>query len=112
MPSDASVVLMLPMSAPGLVASVSVAWIELIVVMTDEIAEEAVSSTDWLCVSAELAAVTMPLAELSCVADRPVGGVVGGAGDRQAGRNLVLGLRHFVLRHLQRLQRAERRWHW
>ena len=51
-PSDASVVLMLPMSAPGLVAWVSADWIELIVVMTELIAEVAVSRTDWLCVSA------------------------------------------------------------
>ena len=35
--------------------------------MIELIADEAVSRTDWLCVSAELAAVTTPLSELSCV---------------------------------------------
>ena len=64
--SDASVVLMLVMSAPGLVASVIAVWIELIVVMTELIAEVAVSKTAWLCARAEFAAVTMPLSEFSC----------------------------------------------
>jgi hypothetical protein len=67
-PSEASVVLMLLMSAPGWAASVSAVWIEPIVVTTELSADEAVSRTDWLCVRAEFAAVTTPLSELSWVA--------------------------------------------
>ena len=67
-PSEASVVLMSPSAAPGLVASVSADWIWLIVVMIDWIAVLPVSSTAWLCESAELDAVTMPLSALSWVA--------------------------------------------
>ena len=67
-PSEASVVLMSASAAPGLVASVNAFWIELIVVMIELIAVLAVSSTAWLCDSAEFEAVTMPLSELSWVA--------------------------------------------
>ena len=64
--SDASEMLILLMSAPGFVASVIAVLIELIVVMTELIAEVAVSKTAWLCESAEFVAVTMPLSEVSC----------------------------------------------
>src|SRR5277367_4876294 len=64
--SDANVVLIFAMSAPGLAASVMAVWIELIVVMTELIAEVAVSKTAWLWARAEFAEVTMPLSELSC----------------------------------------------
>jgi hypothetical protein len=63
---DASVVLMLVMSALGWFASVIAVEIELIVVIIELIAEVAVSRTAWLCERAEFAAVTMPLSELSC----------------------------------------------
>ena len=43
---------MLLMLAPGVAAWVSANSIELIVVMTELIAEEAVDSTAWLCASA------------------------------------------------------------
>jgi len=66
--SPTSVVSMALRSAPGLVAWVSAVSIEAIVEVTDEIAEEAVDSTAWLCDSAELAAVTTPLSALSWVA--------------------------------------------
>ena len=45
-PSDASEVLMLPICAPGSVACVSAVWIELMVVMTELIAELAVARID------------------------------------------------------------------
>ena len=45
-PSEASEVLMLPMLAPGSVACVSAVWIELMVVMTELIAELAVARSD------------------------------------------------------------------
>ena len=44
---------MLLMLARGWTAWVSADWIELIVVMTELIAEEAVDSTAWLCASAD-----------------------------------------------------------
>ena len=46
--SDASEMLILLMSAPGFVASVIAVLIELIVVMTELIADVAVSKTAWL----------------------------------------------------------------
>ena len=64
--SDLSCVLMVAMSAPGLVASVIALWIEAIVVRTELIAEVAVSKTAWLWARAEFVAVTMPLSEFSC----------------------------------------------
>ena len=49
-------------------AWVSANSIDLIVVMIELIAEEAVDNTDWLCDSAWLAAVTTPLSASSWVA--------------------------------------------
>ena len=57
---------MLARSAPGLVASVTADWMASIVVMTEEMAELAVSRIAWLWASAVLAEVTMPLSEVSC----------------------------------------------
>ena len=59
---------MSPMFAPGFCACVSAVAIELRVVMTELIAELAVARTDCPSDSALLAAVTMPLSLLSCVA--------------------------------------------
>ena len=88
LPSEASDVLMLPIWAPGSVACVSAVVIELMVVMTELIAELAVARSDCPCDRASLEADTTPLSELSWVGDRPIGRIVGGGGDVEAGRNL------------------------
>ena len=59
---------MLPSSAPGSVAWVSAVWIELMVVMTELIAELAVASRDCPWDRASLEACTTPLSALSWAA--------------------------------------------
>src|ERR1700730_973548 len=54
LPSAASDVLMVPMLAPGSVACVSAVWVELMVVMTELIAELAVARRDCPCDRASL----------------------------------------------------------
>ncbi len=59
---------MLAISAPGSVAWVSAVEIELMVVMTELIAELAVASSDCPCDRASLEAVTTPLSAVSWAA--------------------------------------------
>src|ERR1700733_14735129 len=98
---------MLPMLGPGSVACVSAVLIELIVVMTELIAELAVARTDCPCESASLEADTTPLSAVSLGGDRPIRRIVGGGRDFEAGRNLILNSVQRLLRHLQGLQRAK-----
>ena len=44
---------------------------------------------------------------LQALGDRPIGGVVGGVGDFQAGRDLGLRRRQILLRHIERLEGGE-----
>ena len=68
LPSEASDVLILPICAPGSVACVSAVSIELMVVMTELIAELAVARSDCPCDSASLEADTTPLSAVSWAA--------------------------------------------